>query len=91
MIARHNGFAACYTNHGFVGQQNLFHQLLLVGIAATAIAQIVLRAGTNTLAQVALLQALDKGGTHHSRQVGILTIRLLQTVERGITHHVDHG
>ena len=90
MIARHDALAACQSDHCLVGQQDFFHHFLFFGIATTAIAEVVLRTGTHTLLQVALLQALHKGHAHRSRQITILAIRLLQTIERGDATHVDH-
>ena len=90
MIARHHHLAARQSDHRLVGQQYLFHQHLLFGITAAAIAQVVLRTGTHALLQVVLLQTLHKGHTHRCRQVAILAIRLFQTVERGDAAHVDH-
>ena len=90
MIARHDGPAARQTYHGLVGHQDLLHQFLLISIAATTVAQVVLGAGADTLAQVALLQATHKRHTHRCRQVTILAIRLLETVKRGCAAHIDH-
>ena len=90
MIAGHHGTTACQADHRLVRQQDLFHQFLVFGIATTAIAQIVLRAGTHAFLQITLLQALHEGHTHHGRQVGILAIGLLQTVEARIAAYVDH-
>ena len=90
MIAWHHGFAASQADHRFVGQQNLLHQLLLAGIATTAIAQIVFRTGTYAFLQITLLQALDKGRTHDGREIAVLAIRLLQSVERWRATHIDH-
>ena len=55
MIARHEGTTASHTNHRLVRQQDFFHQLFLVGIATTTIAEVVFRTGTDTFTQVALL------------------------------------
>ena len=55
MIARHDGLAACQTNHGLVGQQDFLHQLFLVSIASTSIAQVVLGASPDPFLQVTLL------------------------------------
>ena len=41
MIARHHDFTARLTDHHLVGQQNLFHHLLLLRLTATAIAEVV--------------------------------------------------
>ena len=81
MIARHDALAARDTYHRLVGQQYFLHQFFFVGIATSAIAQIVLRAGTNAFLQVALLQTVHEGHAHYCRQVAVLAIRLLQTVE----------
>ena len=90
MVTGHQGLTASHTDHRLVGQQDLFHQLLLGSITTTAVAEVVLRTGTHTFLQVALLQTLHKSGTHHSRQITILTIGLLQTVEAGSAAHIDH-
>ena len=73
-----------------MGQQNLFHQLLLGSITTTAVAEVVFRTGTHTFLQVTLLQSFHKGGTHHSRQIAVLTVGLFQTVEAGGTTHINH-
>ena len=90
MVAWHDGFASRQTNHGFVWQQNLLHQFLLVGISSSAIAQIVLRAGSHALLEVALLQSLDECRTHHGREVGVFAIRLFEAVEAGCAAHIHH-
>ena len=90
MIARHHGLAAGQTDHRLVGQQDFLHQLLLVGIAATAVAEVMLRTGADTLLEVPLLQALDEGYAHHGRQVAVFAVRLFQTVERWRSADVDH-
>ena len=71
-------------------QQYFFHQFLLVGIAAATIAEIVLRAGAYTLLHVALLETLDKGGTHYSREITVFAIRLFQTIETGCATNIYH-
>ena len=81
MVAGHHALAACQTDHRLVGQQDLFHQHLLVSIATAAVAEIVLRAGTHAFLQVALLQTLHEGHTHDGREIAVLTVRLLQTIE----------
>ena len=91
MIARHDALAASRTDHRLVGQQDLFHEFLLVGIATTTIAKVVFRAGTHACLQVTLLESLHKGHTHGGREVAVFTIRLFETVERGDTAHIDHG
>ena len=90
MISGHHGLAACQPYHRLVGQQDFLHQFLLLSIAATAVAEVVFRAGTDTLLQVVLLQSLHKGHAHYRRQVSILAVRLLQAVERGRAAHIDH-
>ena len=90
MVSGHHGLAVGQTDHRLVRHQDFLHQFLLVGITATAIAQIVLRTGSHTLAQVALLQTANEGHTHHCRQIAVLTVRLLQAVERRRATHVDH-
>ena len=65
MIARHHGHTTRESDHRFVGQQDLFHQLLLLGITTTAVAEVVFRTGTYARLQVLLLETLHKGGTHH--------------------------
>ena len=90
MVARHDATAACQPDHGFMGQQDFLHQLFLVGITATAIAQIMFGTGTNALFQIVLLESAHKGRSHDGRQIAILAIRLLQAVERRHTTHIDH-
>ena len=91
VIARHHGHTARQTDHRLVGQQDLFHQLFLLGITTTTVAEVVLRAGTHTCLQVTLLQTFHKGSTHDGREVAVLSVGLLQAVERRIAAHVDHG
>ena len=55
MIAGHEGFAVCQAYHRLMRQEYLFHQLFLLGIASTAITEVVLRAGTDTFVQSAML------------------------------------
>ena len=90
MIARHDALAASLTDHRLVGQQDLFHEHFLVGIATTAITKVVFGACPHTLTQITLLQSFHEGYAHGSREITVLAIRLLQTVERGDTAHVDH-
>ena len=90
MITGHHGTAASQTDHRLVGQEDFFHQLFLLRLTTTAIAQIMLGTGTDALLQVALLQSANKRCAHHGREVGILAIRLFQTVETGCTAHIDH-
>ncbi len=90
MIAWHHGLTASHTDHGLVGHEDVFHQLLFLSITSATVAEVVFRTGTDTLLQVALLQALDEGYTHHCRQVAVLAVRLLQTVEAWSTANVDH-
>ena len=74
-----------------MGQQNLFHEHFLVGIATSAIAEVVFRAGAHAFTQVALLQAFHEGHAHGCREIAVFAIRLLETVERGDAAHIDHG
>ena len=90
MIPRHDRLAACQPNHRLMGHQNLLHQLLLVSIATTSVSEIMLRASTHTFLQIALLQTLHEGRTHHRRQVSILAIRFLQPVETRHAAHIHH-
>ena len=90
MIARHHTLTACLTDHRLVGQQDLLHQFLLVGITTATIAEVVLRTGADTFLQVTLLQTLHKGYAHGCRQIAVFAIGLFQTVEGGVTTHVDH-
>ena len=55
MVARHDNSTTSQTNHRFVREKNLFHQLFLFGIATTSITQIVLRTGSNAFFQTTLL------------------------------------
>ena len=91
VITGHYGHTTRETDHRLMGEQDLFHQFLLLGIAATAVTQIVLRTGANAFLQVTLLQTLHEGCTHDGREITILAIRLFQAVKAGITTHVDHG
>ena len=81
MITWHDTLAASQTDHRLVGQEDLFHQFLLVGITTTAVAEVVFRAGSHTFLQVALLQPFHECDTHDGREIAILTVGLLQTVE----------
>ena len=64
MIAWHDGYTARQTDHRLVGQQDLFHHLFLLCVATPAIAEVVLRTGTNAFLQVTLLQPLHEGRSH---------------------------
>ena len=77
MITWHDALAASQTDHRLVGQQDLFHQFLLVGIATTAVAEVVFRAGSHTFFQVTLLQTLHEGHAHGGREITILSVGLL--------------
>ena len=90
MVARHHHIAPRQPYHCLVGQQYLLHHLLLIGITATAIAEIVLGAGPYPLLQVSLLEASHKGSSHHRREVAILSVRLLQAVEAGCAANIHH-
>ena len=90
MIAWHDGHTARQTDHRLVGQQDLFHQFLLFGITAAAVAQVVLRTGPHALLHVVLLQTLHEGCSHDSRQVAVFAIRLFETVEAGCATDIDH-
>ena len=90
MISWHDDMATRQANDCLMRHENLLHQLFLVGIATAAIAEIMLRARTDALLEVALLHPLDKCRTHHSRQIGILAVRLFQTIETGRAAHIDH-
>ncbi len=67
MVTRHQRLAAFKSYHSFVGQENLLHQLLLIGITASAVAEVVLGACTHALFEVALLQTPYKSGAHYGR------------------------
>ena len=90
MVAGHHHLAASQADHRLVGEEDFFHQLLLLGIATAAVAEVMLGAGTHAATEVALLKALDEGHAHGGGEVGILAIRLLQTVETGCAAHIDH-
>ena len=90
MVARHHSHTTRQTDHRLVGQQDLFHHLLLLCVATTAVAQVVLGTGTYTSLQVTLLQTLDEGCSHHGREIAVLAIGLFQTVETRRATHVDH-
>ena len=90
VVARHHHSASGKANHRLVRQQNLLHQLFLIGIATAAVAQIVLRASANALFQVVLLKTAGKGHAHRRRQVSVLAIRLLKPVERRRAAHIHH-
>ena len=91
MIAGHDSHTTRQSDHRLVRQEDLLHHLLLVGITAATIAQVMLRAGAHALLQVALLETIYKSRSHHGREVTVLTVRLFQTVETGRTTHIHHG
>ena len=64
VVARHDGDTARQSDHRLVGQQDFFHHLFLLCVATPAIAEVMLRTGTHTFLQVALLQALHEGSSH---------------------------
>ncbi|CUP72073.1 Uncharacterised protein [Segatella copri] len=74
MITRHQSLATCQTNHRLMRQKDIFHHLLLISITATTISQIVFRASSHSLLEVALLKTLDKSSTHNGRKIAILTV-----------------
>ena len=90
MVAGHQHMTVGQSYHGLVRHQYLFHHHLLVGIATSAVAQIMLRAGTYALLQVTLLQTLDEGRAHGSREIAVLAVRLFQTVEARCAANVHH-
>ena len=74
-----------------MGEEDFLHQLLLLGISTTSIAEIVLRTGAHAFPEVSLLESLGKGDAHHGGEVGIFAIRLFQSVETGHPAHIHHG